>query len=218
MYSKVMVAIPTTDYVHVNFALALASLVMSTKTQISIQVGRGSSICQNRNALVHQAKKEGVKFIMFIDNDMSFPGFAVDRLVQIAEDKGLDIIGCNYLFKAPPHQWMVVPKKGCEAFQAIEEVDRLPTGMMLVRMSVFEKIEPPYFTYQGYVTDDGMATVSSEDYYFCDRAREKGIQAWIDTDLSFGIVHWGSPVGVRWIPEDPGHQYLQEPLKYEVAP
>ena len=70
MPPKVMVAIPTTDYVHVNFALALASLVRNSKTPISVQVGRGSSICQNRNTLAHEAKKMGVEFLMFIDNDM----------------------------------------------------------------------------------------------------------------------------------------------------
>lgn len=218
MSKKVMVAIPTTDYVHINFAVSLASLALSSKTPLSIHVARGSSICQNRNSLVHVAKKEEVEFILFIDNDMSFPGFVVDRLIHVAEEKGLDILGCNYLFKAPPHKWMVVPKNESEYLQAVDEVERLPNGMMLVRMSVFDRLEPPYFNYFGYTTEEGMETVSSEDYYFCDRAREKGFKIWIDTDLSFGIVHWGSPIGVRWTPEDPGYQYLQEPLKYQALP
>ena len=218
MPNKVMVGIPTTDYVHINFAGALASMVMSTKTPFSVQIARGSSICQNRNSLVHVARKEGVEFIMFIDNDMSFPPFIIDRLVHIAEEKKLDIIGCNYLFKSPPHKWMVIPKKDREFFQAVDDVERMPTGMLLIRMSVFDRLEPPYFTYQSYVEDSGADNVSSEDYYFCDRARAKGIEIWLDTDMSFGVVHWGSPVGVRWIPEDPGYQYVQEPLKYQALP
>jgi hypothetical protein len=218
---KVMVAIPTTDYVHINFALALASMVLNAKTQLSVQVGRGSSICANRNQLVHEAKKIDADFIMFIDNDMSFPPFVVDRLVHIAEERNLDIIGCNYLFKSPPHKWMAIPKQGREMLQAIEDVDRLPTGMMLIRMNVFDKLEQPYFNYMGHtVTDgpqEGLSTVGSEDFYFCDRAREKGIEVWMDTDLSFGLVHWGSPIGVRWIQEDPGYQYMHEPLQYRLV-
>jgi hypothetical protein len=216
---KVMVAIPTTDYVHINFALSLASLVLNSKIPLSIQVGRGSSICANRNRLVHEARKINADFMLFIDNDMSFPWFVPDRLVYIAEEKGLEIIGCNYLFKSPPHKWMVKPKEGREILQAIEDVDRLPTGMMLVRMSVFDKLEEPYFNYDAYVDPaTGLHSVSSEDYYLCDRAREKGIEIWMDTDLSFGIVHWGSPIGVRWIAENPGYQYLEEPLQYKALP
>jgi len=216
---KVMVGIPTTDYVHINFALALSSMVLNSKIPLTIRVARGSSICANRNTLVHEARKAGADFLLFIDNDMSFPWFAPDRLVHIAEERGLDIIGCNYLFKSPPHQWMVKPRQDCEHLQAIDEVDRLPTGMMLVRMSVFDKLDIPYFNYDTYTEPDtGLTTVASEDYYFCDRAREKGIKIFIDTDLSFGLVHWGSPTGVRWINEDPGYQYLHEPLVYSAQP
>ena len=213
MSKRVMVAIPTTDYVHINFALALASLVQSTSTPLAIQVARGSSICQNRNTLVQAAKRQEVEFILFIDNDISFPGFVVDRMIHIIEEKSIDILGCNYLFKSPPHQWMVKPKEGRETLQALDEVDRLPCGMLMIRMSVFDKLEQPYFNYDAFLSPEG-GSVGSEDYYFCDRAREKGIKIWMDADLSFGLVHWGSPIGVRWIPEDPGYQYLQEPLKY----
>ncbi len=213
-----MVAIPTTDYVHINFALALAALAVNARLPLSIQVGRGSSICQNRNTLVHEAKKIDADFILFIDNDISFPPFAAERLAHIAEERGLDIIGCNYLFKSPPHKWMVKPKEGREVLEAIEEVDGLPCGMLLIRMSVFDKLEQPYFNYKAHTIESGpqagLATVGSEDYYFCDRAREQGFKIWMDTDMSFGLVHWGSPIGVRWITEDPGYQYLQEPMQY----
>ena len=219
MSKKVMVAIPTTDFVHINFAVALASMVISTKAALSVHIARGSSICQNRNTLVQVAKNEGAEFIMFIDNDMSFPPFTVDRMIHVIEEKRLDVLGCNYLFKAPPHQWMAIPKEGQETLEAIDEVHRLPTGMMMIRMSVFDKLDTPYFNYDAYTDDKtGACTVASEDYYFCDRARDKGIKIFMDTDLSFGIVHWGSPLGVRWIPEDPGYQYLQEPLKYQARP
>jgi glycosyltransferase involved in cell wall biosynthesis len=223
MDKKVMVAIPTTDYVHINFALALAALVLRSKIPTSVQVAGGSSICQNRNTLVYEAQKIGADFILFIDNDLSFPPFAAERLVHIAEERGLDIIGCNYLFKSPPHKWMVKPKPGREQLEAIEEVDGLPCGMLLIRMSVFDKLEQPYFNYNAHTIkegpQEGLATVGSEDYYFCDRARDQGFKIWLDTDMSFGLVHWGSPIGVRWIAEDPGYQYMQEPLRYsESAP
>lgn len=218
MYDKkVMVGVPTTDYVHINFALALASMVLNTRVSISVQIARGSSICQNRNTLVHQARKSEADFILFIDNDLSFPPFAAERLLTVAEERGLDILGCNYLFKSPPHKWMAVPRKGDEVVEAIQEVDRLPNGMLLVRMSVFDKLDIPYFNYASHTMEDGLTTVGSEDFYFCDNAREKGFKIWMDTDLSFGLVHWGSPIGVRWIPEDPGYQYLNEPMQYKVG-
>jgi hypothetical protein len=121
-----MVGIPTTDYVHVHFATALACMVMESSLELSITSGRGSNICQHRNLLVHVAKLRGVEFILFLDNDLSFPPYTVDRLVEFAQDKQLDIIGCNYLFKVPPHQFMVVPlgRQEEQVLEGIDEVDR----------------------------------------------------------------------------------------------
>ena len=213
MPNKVMVAIPTTDYVHINFTLALASLALSTKTPLRMQIARGSSICQNRNTLV-QARRTRSR-IHFVHRQRHF----LSRLCRRSHGS------CHRRKQA----WMLSAATICSKRRRISgwSSRRKATtpcrrsmkwtdclaGMLMIRMSVFDKLEQPYFNYDAFLSPEG-GSVGSEDYYFCDRARDKGIKIWMDTDLSFGLVHWGSPIGVRWIPEDPGYQYLQEPLKY----
>lgn len=165
----------------------------------------------NRNYLVNMAKKTETEFLFFIDNDLSFPSHSLDRMIAIAEDNKLDILGCNYLFKTLPHQSMAMPKNqgSRQDLCGLDEVDRLPTGFMLIRMSAFDHIESPYFNYvpQG-------DNVGTEDYPFCDRMREAGIAIWMDLELSLDLIHWGSPMGVKWILEPPGYQYLTDPPDY----
>ena len=213
----VTIGIPTQDSVHAYFALSLACMVKETSLNLAISMWKGSNICQNRNTIVAAARQAGSKYLLFIDNDMSFPPRGVDRLVSLAEARGLDIIGCNYLFKSVPHHSMVVPKnQQDQRLCGLDEVDLLPTGYLLIRMTVFDRLEQPYFIYKP-TTKGGVVSVGTEDYQFCDRARAAGIRIWMDTDLSYGLVHWGSPTGVRWIPEPPGYAYMNEPLQYAVA-
>lgn len=211
---KIALAVPTLDYVHVNFMLAMVDLVMKTKSRFSLIDARGSNICQNRNALVENARERGCEWLLFMDNDLSFPPIAADRLCNIATKENLDIIGCNYLMRLPPHRSMVVPKANKDQdVRGVVEVDALPTGMMMIRMSVFDKLKQPYFGYET-ATIEGAVTVGSEDYRFCDMARAAGLSIWMDTDLSLALVHWSGSIGVRWTTTEPGHEYLSAPLSY----
>ena len=220
MPKKVTIAIPTTDYVHICFTTSLVLMIRRTQLAIDMAICRGSNICHNRNTCVQSAIKNKADYLLFIDNDMSFPPTTVDRMVEICENMNLDILGCNYLVKTPPHRDMVVPLKVEEGnkilLTGIDEVKRLPTGMMLIRMSVFDKIEPPWFILMP-ETIEGQRSVGTEDYVFCDRAREVGFKIFMDRDLSFSLVHWGSPFGIKWEPEPPGYRHMTDMPIYTEA-
>ncbi len=208
---KLMIALPTADYCHVNFAMSLVGLVSTAKDRFLVSLGHGSNVCQSRNLLVHMAKDAEVEFMLFIDDDMSYPPDIADRMVGVAEKRGIDVIGCNYPCKAPPHKLTVVRKEHSEPDNdGLEEVDLLPTGMMLIRMRVFGLIDQPYFYYPP-MQERGFISVSTEDYQFCERLRDKGVRMWMDTKLSSEVAHWGGPIGVRWTSESPGYQYVSQP-------
>ena len=65
----------------------------------------------------------------------------------------------------------------------------IPTGCLLIRMRVFDKIPKPWFS-----TRIEGEKIQGEDYYFCDRAREAGFEIWCDGDLSREIGHIGQAV------------------------
>jgi hypothetical protein len=213
--AKVLIGIPTTDFgAHIHWSISLAALTRATPFPLGMATGRGSNIPQNRNHIVEVAKQNKVEFLLFIDNDLSFPQDAAIRLVAQAENNDLDILGCNYLVKTPPHRSMMALKSTDEGLTGLDEVLALPTGMMLVRMSVFEKLRAPYFLYAPMQDPRGFESVGTEDAYFCAIAREAGIKIWMDGNLSLALVHWGTPFGVQWSLEPPGYRYHTSPPNY----
>ena len=51
-------------------------------------------------------------------------------------------------------------------------VDKVGFGAVLIKMSVFDKIQQPYFVMEGEL---------GEDYYFCAKAKKAGFDIWVDT-------------------------------------
>ena len=109
---------------------------------------------------------------MFIDTDMLYENDGIERLLK----QNKDIIGGMYNFRRLPIKNIVRDFKGqTETFK----VSFLPTGFMLVKMSVFDKLEKPYFFYDY----DDEHHLDGEDAYFCRKAVKAGIDIWCDPTI-----------------------------------
>jgi hypothetical protein len=62
-------------------------------------------------------------------------------------------------------------------FREPTKVARVGMGFSLIKRRVFEKVDQPYMK-QLYREDGSIRT--TEDYYFCDKARREGCEVWID--------------------------------------
>ena len=67
-------------------------------------------------------------------------------------------------------------------------MSRIPTGCLLIRMSVFEALAPPFFRFD---TDLASASIVGEDYVFCDTVRRAGFRIWCDPTLTQEMGHIG---------------------------
>lgn len=191
---RVVIVMPTGVMVHAKFAMSLAAMVgCINDIEIGLANPRSSIIATSRNLGVREALKLNPDYIMFIDSDMSFPKDSLYRL--LAADK--DIIGCNYLTRNPPHKSLARAKTS--QVSGIAEVDRLPTGMLLIKASVFNALKQPWFAHP--IQENG--DIGGEDYYFSDKAIEAGYKLFIDVPLSLQIVHWGE-VGFAWATNEEG--------------
>jgi hypothetical protein len=213
------------DMVHANFAMSLAALAQGVQAYEGVAHVRimpeglintkGSIIPKSRNTLVAQAQAMKMDYLLFLDSDMMFPQHTLARL--LAHDK--DIVGAAYVQRVKPYALLakILGRDRQLVQSGIHEVAGLPTGCLLIKMDVFDKLKKPYFRtpaieegqtlrealaattdgdaiaeqFQHLCVDDGMPKILGEDYYFCAAARAAGFQIWMDIDLTYQVEHVG---------------------------
>jgi glycosyltransferase involved in cell wall biosynthesis len=184
---KVGVVVPSGDTVHSRFMVSLVSLFQYSERkglELVIINPRSSLIGTGRQIGVDMALQKKVDYILWLDSDMTFPYLLLEELLKT----GKDVVGCTYVKRFLPTSLNHKELEG-EAYvgEGVREVARLPTGALLVKASVFDGMEKPYFrcSYPGDGTEVG------EDYWFCDTVRAAGGTIWLHAGLSKYIGHLG---------------------------
>jgi len=133
--------------------------------------------------------------LMFIDADIGWEPWHL--LVMLNADK--DVIGGLYPMKSLPVKWCVNGFEGAEVSEDgnLQEVSKTGTGFMLIKRSVFEKLNAHPAT-KPFMNDIGLPVelnpymktyfdtavrenrYYSEDWTFCENWRDLGGQVWVD--------------------------------------
>jgi hypothetical protein len=187
---KVAVCYPSSDMVHADFTLALAGLCLTAHPlPVTVINAKSSIVAEARNNGVEEARDSGAEYLLFLDSDMVFPLTLLHRLLLHRKD----IVGAIYTRRQPPYSLLgkTLASQPNPDASGLVEMARLPTGCMLIRMTVFDALSKPYF-YFGINPDQG--TLLGEDYAFCDAARAAGFHIWADLNLSQDIGHIGQHV------------------------
>jgi hypothetical protein len=186
---RVAIAVPSGDMVHADFALAYAQLCMaSAGLKLQLITVKSSIVAQARNDGVEHARNFKADFIFFLDSDMLFPPTALFRLLLHRKD----IVGATYTKRVAPFEILGTQLAEQPAVPSgdLLEMQRIPTGCLLIKMSVFDQLSKPYFRFE----TNANGAIVGEDYVFCDRAREAGFQIWCDAVMSREIGHIGQAV------------------------
>jgi len=187
---KIALCFPSADMVHADFALSLAGMCHSSgPLDINIINNKSSIVAIARNNGVHMAQEWGAEYMLFLDSDMVFNRGTLLRL--LAHKK--DIVGATYTKRVPPFSILGGALAGGDIDETGElaEMSHMPTGCLLIRMAVFEKLSKPYFRFEN---DETTGAITGEDYVFCARARTAGFQVWCDVVLSREIGHIGQHI------------------------
>lgn len=199
---SVMVAYPSLGEVKARFNNCLVNMItyyMSDpvpgyrQQMIKPMNVRGSIIPRQRMMAVKEALKDGFTHILWVDSDQTFPKDTIHRL--LVHDR--DVVGCNIATKQIPASPTARKRGGNIGGEPVytdpdspplESVWRLGCGIMLMRMSVFEKIglgcfeirwEPEIQDYRG------------EDWSMCKALEAAGLEIWVDHRLSDEVKHVG---------------------------
>jgi hypothetical protein len=157
-----------------------------------------SQIDMARSQMASNALRDGFEETLWIDSDMVFEPDDVDRL----RSHGLPIV-CGIYRKKGPRALSCHAMPGAEQIVfgeqgRLTEILYAATGFLLVRKQVYidmqhqlglpwcnERFGPPMVPYfMPLVKCDGVGRwYMSEDYSFCERARQCGYRIWADTTI-----------------------------------
>ena len=191
MSAHIAIGVPSGDMVHADFMLSLLHLVQNGRAagfRLSIVNSKFSLLTEARNLCVKAALDARAEWLLFLDSDMVLPPDTVARLMSHQKD----IVGGTYPRRGWPLAFIGTRPDGAAISlddKGLIEAGRLPTGCLLIKMSVFEQLKAPYFRCS-YHEEAGK--VLGEDFWFSDRVRSLGYRLWCDMALSRQIEHIGS--------------------------
>lgn len=180
---KVFIAVLNTGNIRVELAHCLIVLSHDKRYQVKITYHNRKPIEENRNQIAKKFLESGYDYLLMIDSDNPPLKNPLD-LVEL--DK--DVIAC------PTPQWRdgdifwVVMEKVDGGYKPVpvsrrnglQKVDAVGTGCILIARRVLEAVKAPFIRK---IDEDGMSQLGL-DFYFCEKARNKGFKIW---------AHWDYP-------------------------
>jgi len=217
------VGLPTSGrYTPFEWGLSLACLTWPMNSNYAYLPVKGRPRDEARNDIVQTAQEMDTKYLLFIDDDTAPPNHTITRLSYVLDNSDDDIGICAgiYCSKTDPPAPLVFDKEGNGSFwkwkvNTVFPCERIGTGCMMVRMSVFDKLEKPYFkdiktiedaVAHGYEVPDPkpIKFEVTDDMYFCKKVREAG----------FKIMAHGGVLPIHW--DTKGNPYYLRPDSYPV--
>lgn len=175
--------------------------------ELKFQTAMEALIDRSRSIHATKALEEGYDILVFIDDDIRFRATDLYQLIREACERKT-VVGCLYMKRKAPLELVGCPLDGPQDLRIgeagkVQEVRYVGTGMMAIHKNVFVKVAEclpklrtgaifenggelhiwPFFMPISY---DGIYL--SEDYAFCQRAREAGFKILADTRIILGHV------------------------------
>jgi hypothetical protein len=195
-------------YVRPQFMRSMLNTLQMSKVPIDaiISLQSGPLIASARNDLVSLFLKDHkATWLLMVDTDMVWNPDALDRLVEIAEDKQIPIIGgfCQAMGSPDgeglPTIYELVPREGGPRFaryqvwpeNALMEVGGTGAAFLLVHRDAFKAIASGWGEKRDAVwpwfRESTMGTARvGEDLVFCMRARSAGLSIYVHTGVQIG--------------------------------
>lgn len=181
----------------------------------------GSNIAENQNCIVDAAEKLGADYVFLIENDMGVPKHALVQLLSHQKDvvgctyafKERDLLarklrGENVTFRMMGHEadGLPITLESLIKGEPLRTVNFIPMGCTLISMTAINAVRdlvaqetsapegkraPAFFHNISYPLDNPRGVISTTDSSFCHKARDAGVDVWLDARLSLQLEHIG---------------------------
>jgi hypothetical protein len=207
MKKHIFIATPAfNNKVNVQYALSLLNLNIALNINGVVVTNyvsnSGSLLVAERNKLIEEFYRSDATHILCIDSDLGFPAEAV--VSMLAQDK--EFICGIYPARAEDEriEFLVRPKfsetNGLISDRHLLLAEYVPAGFMLISRGAIEKMRNKFpelyyqpkaedkkeeHAYMFFNTEVHEGEFWGEDFVFCRRAREAGIDIWVDPLIQF---------------------------------
>lgn len=207
--TKIMIATPAYDgKVHVPYAIALSEtthLLLANNIEVHYNITTsGSLLVAERNRILQMFMESDATHLLCIDADLGWPAQAVTAMVLSDKEFVAGVYPSrgekSFTFRPILNENSSIVTEG-----RLLKMDYIPSGFMLLKRSVIEKIQAKFPELYYEPKHDSMKHAKGwclfntevwngefwgEDYTFCRRAREAGVDIWVDPLIQFD--HAGS--------------------------
>ena len=186
---KLMVAVPTVDYVPADFVKSLAQLSLRLgreRIPADVEIVGGTLVYIARERLAHRAIRDEYTHVLWLDSDMIFKPSIVEDLLFC----GKEMVCGAFVSRRPPYGPCVyndisdpanmkkVENFGTEPFR----VDGCGFAVVLTSVSLLDAVQSNFGTCFRPTEDYG------EDLAFCDRVKQLGREIWCEPTVRPGHI------------------------------
>lgn len=185
---KLLIAIPTLDFVHVDFMKCLVNLTNKLKDDgVRFEVGiiSGTLVYVARDRLACKAINEDFTHVLWLDSDMIFQPTILDDLLETKKDFVTGI----YHQRRPGYASCIFKhcsEKNIERFEEYPKrtfrIEACGFGCVLITTDILKQVQMHYKTCFCPLAQFG------EDIAFCHRVLELGMEIWCEPTVRCGHI------------------------------
>lgn len=186
---RLMVAVPTVDYVPADFVKSLAKLSLRLgreRIPADVEIVGGTLVYIARNRLALRAIRDEYTHVLWLDSDMTFSDSIVEDLLFCGKDMVCGAFvsrrppygPCVYTDITDPANMKKVENFGTEPFR----VDGCGFAAVLTSVSLLDAVQANFGTCFRPTEQYG------EDLAFCDRVKQLGREIWCDPTVRPGHI------------------------------
>lgn len=203
---KVLIAVPTFESITPDTFKSIWDMDKGGN-EVGFELVRGYDCATARNRIAQMAIDGGYDYLMMVDNDVTPPSDALANLLEheaecvsgyylhrnadnrpsdktcvckLNDESGIPYF--NYPLESEYTKGELAELR--ERGEHLVEIHGGGMGCVLIKTSVFTRVKYPWFDWVNY--DDKNRNMLSEDLYFCEKMRKKGIKRYVDTRVGCG--------------------------------
>ena len=188
MSIRLLIAVPTTDYVHADFVKSLAKLQSELGRRhvaYDVEIQSGTLVYFARNRLANKAINEKYTHVLWLDSDMVFS----EQIVEDLMDVGKDMVCGAFVSRRPPYGPCIYTSIEKNNIRQVKDwglkpfrVDGCGFATVLTSVDLLQAVT------QKFGTCFQPTDYYGEDLAFCWRVKQLGYEIWCEPTVRVGHI------------------------------